>query len=949
MQFSDKKIRQTIYGFYLALTIALLIGAVTSSRKHQVNLLFIFIFVSAVGFLIARKFISLDDFRDDLPPILNKRKRLERKIIRLTEKRESLLFTIEEKSKKLEKIQNLVSSKFEKKKEHIIQSVIEFDNLMNQDDYFSKYDYQKWLEKWGNLEEIARLFFSLRDIEISFKSHMSRLFDAFSYGFTLRENKNEEYIQKEILEYQDFFNSVEKYGFTQKQLEAIIINEYRNLVVAGAGTGKTSTIIGKTGYLLRKGKVASDEILLLSFGRDPKKEMTKRIQDRFRLSLDVNTFHGQGMKIIAEAHEKKPNISELSTDQIKLQNFIGKILNDKLQDTNFVRNLNKFFLNQIEYKSLWEFKTLDEYHSHLRKNNIRSLKGDLVKSYEELEIANYLYINGVNYEYEPKYEYETTSKLYGQYTPDFFIPDYDIYIEHFGIDRNNNTASCVPKERYLKEMEWKRKTHNAYATKLIETYSYERMENKLLENLESKLKSEKVSFNPIQDQQIFNQLNALGYVQPITGLIATFINLFKSSNKDIQNLKYAAEEAVNSERCKAFIEIFEPIIQEYEVYLTTNNEIDFNDMINKATEYIQAGKVKTNYQYILVDEFQDISQSRSRLLKALLDQNPKCKLFCVGDDWQSIYRFAGSDLNIMTNFEKYYGTTEIMFLDETFRFNNQICDFSTKFILKNPKQIIKQLKTHEKVEDPSVTVIHTEDSLYELRSILNNLDETGGTVFILGRYRNQKPNIELKYPNLTIKFLTGHSSKGTQADYVIIIGLKSGKMGFPCEITDDPILNLVLSKEDTYPHSEERRLFYVAVTRAKKHVYLIADQLRPSVFIKEITSEDYAVNHDENETEYYGNCPRCDGSIRFLKGNYGDFYSCCNYPYCSYRPPRCPKCKTGYLRNHGNQYECNKCNHKTTPCPECEEGIQVLRDGMYGSFFGCSNYPECTYTRNIRY
>ena len=378
------------------------------------------------------------------------------------------------------------------------------------------------------------------------------------------------------------------------------------------------------------------------------------------------------------------------------------------------------------------------------------------------------------------------------------------------------------------------------------------------------------------------------------------------------------------------------------------NEIDFNDMIKKATQYLRAGKVRINCKYVLVDEFQDISQSRSRLLIALLDQNPECKLLCVGDDWQSIYRFAGSDLNIMVNFEEHFGTTETMFLDETFRFNNKIADFSTKFIIKNPKQIPKKIKTHKHVKEPSVSVYYCYDQLQTLRSILYKLNKEGGSVFILGRYRNNEPDAKLEYSNLNIEYLTAHKSKGTQADYVVIIGLESGRMGFPCEITDDPVLDLVLSKQDSYPHSEERRLFYVAVTRAKKHVYLIADESSPSVFVKEITSEGYDVHCDSREDRHFGSCPRCKtGNLILIKGHYGDFFSCSNYPYCTYRPPKCPVCKSGNMLDRGIGYVCTDCNHRSQKCPECGEGILVLRRGRYGRFFGCSNYPECTFTRNL--
>jgi DNA helicase-4 len=371
--------------------------------------------------------------------------------------------------------------------------------------------------------------------------------------------------------------------------------------------------------------------------------------------------------------------------------------------------------------------------------------------------------------------------------------------------------------------------------------------------------------------------------------------------------------------------------------------VDFNDMINKATEYISKGVVKTKYGYILVDEFQDISQSRYRLLRALLDSNPECKLFTVGDDWQSIYRFAGSDLNIMTKFDKHFGESETLFVDESFRLNNKISDFSTRFILANPKQIRKSLKPRDAINKPAVSLIYTSDPDRDVNAILARLNELGGSVLILARYNYQNPKIG-KYYNLSVKFLSAHRSKGTESDYVILLGLESGVMGFPCGIFDDPLLSLVMSKEDDYPNAEERRLFYVAVTRARKHVYLLADNKKPSIFISEVLRGGYEIDFSKNDVDHSGVCPRCSGAVEPIEGEYGKFYSCRNYPYCTYRAPRCTSCDNGYLVLREDHFICTRCGKSYSQCPSCREGHLVARNGRYGGFWGCSNYPDCNYT-----
>ncbi|TFH14263.1 helicase IV [Candidatus Bathyarchaeota archaeon] len=772
---------------------------------------------------------------------------------------------------------------------------------------------------------------------------LDRLHVILGDSEALIKARNRDYIEQELVKYDSYFESLEKYPLTPKQREAIIVDEHRNLVIAGAGTGKTSTLVGKVGYLLEKKIVDPTHILLLSFGRDPKEEMEQRVLDKFGVSLDVNTFHSLGMRIIGEARGQRPTLTKLE-DQVKLQKLIEDIIEKRKQDYSFLVAFNRFFLAKTEYRSLWEFKTMGEYHQYLRENEVRSLKGDLVRSFEELEIANFLFLNGLRYEYEQKYEYNTASKIHGQYTPDFYLTDYGVYIEHFGVDRKGNTAPCVPKKRYLEEMEWKRKLHHKKGTKLVETFSYEKTEGTLLTGLETKLKRKGVFYNKIREEDIFERLNDLGYIQPITQLISTFINLHKSSGLTISELETKAETHSNPNRAKAFIEIYKPILEDYQKHLAEQGEIDFNDMINISTEYLETGKANLSYSYILVDEFQDISQSRVRLLKAILNQNSECKLFSVGDDWQSIYRFAGSDLNIMIRFHEYFGDYEKYFLDETFRFNNQICDFSTKFILKNPRQIPKKLTTHTHVEEPRVSLLQSDNYGVTINGVLNELDNLGGSVFIIGRYRHNNPHSK-KHPNLSINYLTAHKSKGTQADYVILTGLEAGKHGFPCEISDDPLLNLVLAEDDTYPHSEERRLFYVAVTRAKKHVYLLYNPKKPSVFIKEILSEQYPIKSYIGKTFSSGICPRCHGEITKIKGD-SEFYACSNYPYCDYKAPSCPECKEGYMINSGLEYVCNTCGHEALRCPECSEGFEVSRTG-YSRFWGCSNYPECQHKRTI--
>jgi len=305
------------------------------------------------------------------------------------------------------------------------------------------------------------------------------------------------------------------------------------------------------------------------------------------------------------------------------------------------------------------------------------------------------------------------------------------------------------------------------------------------------------------------------------------------------------------------------------------------------------------YDYIIIDEFQDTSINRGMLIKSLRSLNPNCKLFCVGDDWQSIYRFAGSDISLFTNFEEYFGKTKISEIETTYRFDNSIIELSSSFVLENHNQLSKNLKPIKNVESPTFEIVYYLNDTDELKKAFEKInymaDGKEKTVLILGRYKSSFDNILAsdlflssktpdtliykKYPSLKITKLTVHKSKGLGADFVIVLGCNNGKYGFPSELNDDAVLKTVLSEADQFPNGEERRLFYVAMTRTKEYLFLFADINNPSKFIKELD------NAESIKNENMPACPTCgDGSlmkVRLNKATNGKFWGCSNYPMCT--------------------------------------------------------------------
>lgn len=839
-----------------------------------------------------------------------------------------------------------------KYKDEILEAEKEFNSLLVSQQYFSKKRLKTWKDKWSYMKEPIQKSTRNRVTDLDFQDSIAKIIEVYQKGEQLVEKRNLEFIEKELAAFKELFDTIESYPLTNEQRKAIVVDENNNLVVAGAGTGKTSTIIGKAVYLIKKGLATPENTLLIAFNRDIASEMNERIHPQLGIRLKVKTYHSLGLEIIAESEGVKPSVSELAGDRIKLPNKILQFIKNRMKDESFSKLINQYFLfNSTPYRTMFEFNSHGEYIEYLKRFDIRSLKGDRVKSLEECDIANFLYVNGITYEYERSYDIKTVEILYRQYKPDFFLPEYGIYIEHFGIDRNGRTAPFIPQREYDKGIQWKRTIHKQHKTTLIETYSYEKHNGELLNNLEQKLHEQGVTFRPIPDKQIFDRLNEMGKVSPLSLLLSTFLNLYKSCGKSLDEIRPNIDH--KDTRTSIFLDIFAKIYDDYNAYLKETEEIDFNDMISSTTTLINNKTYASRFKYILVDEFQDISQSRYRFLKALLDQND-ATLFCVGDDWQSIYRFTGSDLAIMLEFEKHFGFSETTLLTETFRFNNKLCEFSTKFILQNPNQIKKTLISKDREDKPAVTVIidKTENVLTDLIDEIDQKCGDGEDIFIIGRYNNLEPKnlneIAKAHPKLTIKYTTAHSSKGLEADYVILLGLTTGEYGFPCQIMDDPLLNLVLAKQDPFANAEERRLFYVSITRAKKHVYLVADDsYRYSTFISEIQQNGYEITIS-GEGEKTQSCPLCKtGKIVLRTGEYGEFHSCSNYPYCEYVPKKCPTCQGGFLYRKASKYLCSNdtCSFNAEACPACNGGYLVLRKSRHGPFYGCSNYPKCNYIK----
>ena len=573
--------------------------------------------------------------------------------------------------------------KRKEKIKNLAQKISEFFNELFKltENYVSHSAELQFIKKWQFLFLEANQT-DARDEDEKF-SEIERFKTVYDSLHDYFENANEQFIQNESLKYDALFSNVDGKNLDFQQRTAVITDEDRILVLAGAGSGKTLTIAAKVKYLCEVKNINPDEILFVSFTKKSAQEMTERIQDKLGINAQATTFHKIGLEIIKNANGRRPEV----LDENVLGDFINNFFeNELLNYPEFIKNLTEYFAYFLEipenienYSSLGELyeaeKTFDletlkskyDREKYVRETGaeklkaLRTLNNEQVKSVEETKIANFLFMHGIRYEYEKLYPFESDDPKRKSYRPDFYLCDYDIYLEHFGISKDFTVPwlSPVEEKKYLDGILWKRDFHKENGTKLIETYSYYSSEGILLKKLEKLLVENNVEFKPRDFTDIFNTVYAsksTKYFSEFIKLCCTFITLFKSNNykiEEIENLrqKYLSEEKNEflCERTNLFLDIIKILLAEYRNYLSKNNAIDFSDMINDAATLVSNDCDILPYKYVIVDEYQDISKSRFNFLKAIVDRTG-AKFFCVGDDWQAIYRFAGSDISFFTDF-----------------------------------------------------------------------------------------------------------------------------------------------------------------------------------------------------------------------------------------------------------------------------------------------------------
>lgn len=505
-------------------------------------------------------------------------------------------------------------------------------------------------------------------------------------GDTRRNQRNTAFTNHMLEKYADFFQHIESSPLNPSQARAVVNGEDSLLVLAGAGSGKTSVLVARAGWLLQRGEASEDQILLLAFGRKAAQEMDQRIAERLNTdAISARTFHALALHIIQQGSKKVPRVSELESDttarhQLLIESWQQQCREKKAQ----AKGWREWLRDELQ----WE----------------------------------------------------------------------------------------VPEGEYWKD---------------------ERLAKRLASRLDR------------------------------------WLGLMRMHGGSQAEMIAAAPDEIRDLFAKR-VKLIAPLLKSWKTALKAEDAVDFSGLIHQAINVLEKGRFISPWKHILVDEFQDISPQRAALLAALRKQNSHTSLYAVGDDWQAIYRFSGAEMSLTTAFAHHFGDADQCALDTTYRFNDRIGEIANLFVQQNPHQLAKPLNSLSKGDKKSVTLL-ADDQLEALLDKMSGYVKPEQRILVLSRYHHLRPAIlekaATRWPKLAIDFMTIHASKGQQADYVVVLGLQQGKDGFPALARESVMEEALLPQPEDYPDAEERRLLYVAMTRARHRVWLLFNKQEPSSFV----------------------------------------------------------------------------------------------------------------------
>jgi DNA helicase-4 len=696
---------------------------------------------------------------------------------------------------------------------------------------------------------------------------------------------NTHFITRRKKEYSNLWH-IDPLSLDDEQQTAIVTDDKHNLVIAAAGSGKTEVLTTRIAYLTTRkpDTVHPQRILAIAYQRKAMEQIKQRLSSRHRIrNVNVKTFHKLGKDILEEAGEYFTT-SDIVNDNEK-HAVISRLFKQRIRtDMTYYHQFLKFIrtLNDKNTREPDEATGKSQVLEYARQRPYFSINNTQVNSRAEKDLMDFFLMHKLNgraiaVQYEPDM---------GGFRPDFHLPEFDLFIEHWGLTQDGEVPKWFSQStaEYRQSMTMKKQWFTQHQKLLVETFAYEYNEENpqpFLDSVRTRICS---ALQAKYDQDFKFTLKSYEEVLDLAWQsyrtpeddITSFITIAKTYGLTPEGVERKLRKGHWSSKQEAFGYLTIPIFIDYEDVLEESRKIDFEDMINKAIAKLENdSELRANlYDHILIDEYQDISAQRYKLIKTLMDQNPTCKLFCVGDDWQSIMGFSGSNLNFFVNFDQYFNDPAITKISTNYRSIKTIVDAGATLIRNNTQcQIQKPAHSRDRRTRP-IRVLTTptngfeddshsqaaKDCIGRIQHYLQN-GWSPEDILVLSRCMRTrtKPrgykflsyvktlldtaadnDMQLAHDRVhvenKVRLLTAHRSKGLEAKVVFLLNVTDDTYGFPCQIEDSTIFDLARENYPPQDHlEEERRLFYVAVTRAMEDLFIYTKELAQSAFLQEIS------------------------------------------------------------------------------------------------------------------
>ena len=696
----------------------------------------------------------------------------------------------------------------------------------------------------GTLPPIAKVVRRVRDSGMRQESEV-----ALRHGNELRrilEGHNDQYVKRMVAEHSKLL--IDDLKADEAQRNAIVRDDVRNLVIAGAGSGKTRTIVGRIRFLLEH-KVPPAAILAVTFTNKATEEMQDRLRqmgvaiaDRERGGVTVSTLHSLGKRIVQAVATGPLSVA----DDRWTDSLVAAVLREAR--TGQDPRLAQLYLNAILNFHRNEDETAPAVGGD---KTYRTLRGEHVRSIGERIIADFLFFNHVEYKYEAKASWASVGGGRGAYHPDFTLPESGASIEYWGINRAGEVPAgwTTSTAEYKQGMAWKRDQFHREGKTLIEFYDYERTEGTLDTVLRERLTRAGIVLRPMTFEEVGKSFGDLKYIgSSIEKLLVQFITNARAMRRELKEIQPHLKGS--TPRVHHFGLLGIAVLERYQAALSAEGRIDFSDMLHRAADILESGtNPLPKFEHVLVDEFQDTSAAMARFWKALVAVTG-ARLFAVGDDWQAIYGFAGGDVDHIINFESHFGPASITMMNVNYRSPAVIVEAGAALISHNDMQVPKQVVIfsreqgeaylHEVRDDDSAIVDRTASLVRQ-----ELLQVPADRILVLSRTNHlleditkacRRNGVPVGNPDREVqgvRILSAHKAKGLEADVVIVANASDHLFGFPSKVENPDVLEPVRMSAGDAP-AEERRLFYVAITRAMKRLHLVSRQGLPSAYLAEI-------------------------------------------------------------------------------------------------------------------